>query len=224
MDYKIHYSQRRKTLRITVERDRSVTVQAPEHYPVEKIENWLEKKIEWIKSKQEHPQKYPTPVPVKDFVSGSSFMFMGNKYLLEITSLPNKQHFYFDNKFYVNVDYKQKAESLLEKWYRQQARASLIPKIEFYAKNLGVNYKRVAISKLKYRWGSCSPSGNLNFNWRIIKAPIFVVNYILVHELAHLIELNHSAEFWNIVSVQVPDYQKAIAWLKDNGLLLEMDF
>ncbi|MDR0865234.1 MAG: M48 family metallopeptidase, partial [Candidatus Symbiothrix sp.] len=80
------------------------------------------------------------------------------------------------------------------------------------------------ISEMKYRWGSCTPQNNLNFNWRIVKAPLFVIRYIVVHELTHLIESNHTPTFWNILSIQVPDYQKAKDWLKTNGHLLEVDF
>ena len=77
---------------------------------------------------------------------------------------------------------------------------------------------------MRYRWGSCTPKNNLNFNWRIIKAPLFVIRYIVVHELIHLIESNHTPKFWNILSIQVPDYQKAKDWLKRNGHLMEVDF
>ena len=77
---------------------------------------------------------------------------------------------------------------------------------------------------MKYRWGSCTPKNNINFSWRIIKAPMFVIRYIVVHELTHLIESNHTPTFWNILSIQVPDYQKAKDWLKNKGYLLEVDF
>ena len=86
------------------------------------------------------------------------------------------------------------------------------------------DFKRVLISDLKVRWGSCTPNSNLNFNWRIIKAPSVVIDYLIVHELAHLIESNHTPRFWNIVSVQVPRAEWAKQWLLENGDLLEIDF
>jgi predicted metal-dependent hydrolase len=89
---------------------------------------------------------------------------------------------------------------------------------------LGVTYNQILISDLKYRWASCTPKNNLNFNWRIIKAPIFVVDYLIVHELAHLIEPNHTPAFWNIVAVQVPRHELAKEWLRKHGSLLEEDF
>ena len=77
---------------------------------------------------------------------------------------------------------------------------------------------------MKYRWASCTPKGNVYFNWRIIKAPIFVIEYLIVHELAHLRVSDHSPEFWNIVSIQVPSYDDAKNWLRENGNILEVDF
>ncbi|MBU4138749.1 MAG: M48 family metallopeptidase, partial [Euryarchaeota archaeon] len=73
----------------------------------------------------------------------------------------------------------------------------------------------------RYRWGSCTVNNNINFNWRLIKAPMFVIDYIIVHELAHLIETNHTPKFRNIVRAQSPTMEKAKAWLKENGQLLE---
>jgi len=89
---------------------------------------------------------------------------------------------------------------------------------------MGVNFNHILISDLKVRWGSCTPAGNLNFNWRILKAPGFVIDYVIVHELAHLREANHTPRFWNIVSVQVPQWEQAKNWLREHGDLLEVDF
>ncbi len=79
----------------------------------------------------------------------------------------------------------------------------------------------VKIVDNRYRWGSCTLKNNVNFNWRLIKAPMFVIDYVIVHELAHLIEANHTPRFWNIVRTQAPTMEKAKAWLKENGGLLE---
>ena len=86
---------------------------------------------------------------------------------------------------------------------------------------MGVRYNDILISDLKYRWGSCTPKNNLNFNWRLIKAPMRVIEYIIVHELTHLLEPNHTADFWAIVRNQLPDYLKSKEWLKRAVSLLE---
>ncbi len=80
------------------------------------------------------------------------------------------------------------------------------------------------VSDLKYRWGSCTPKDNLNFNWKLIKAPMLVIDYVIVHELAHFLEHNHTSTFWNIVNTQVPYHFKAKRWLKEHGEILENNF
>jgi predicted metal-dependent hydrolase len=96
--------------------------------------------------------------------------------------------------------------------------------IKSLADHLGVKFHKVTISDLKYRWGSCTPTHTLNFNWRLIKAPRTVIDYVVVHELAHLLEPNHTPRFWNIIETQVPGHLKAKNWLKAHGAVLESDF
>ncbi len=81
----------------------------------------------------------------------------------------------------------------------------------------------VRIVDNRYRWGSCTPRDYVHFNWRLIKAPMVVIDYVIVHELAHLMEANHTARFWNIVRTQSPTMDKARAWLKEHGQLLEQE-
>ncbi len=88
---------------------------------------------------------------------------------------------------------------------------------------MGVAYDRIMISDLKVRWASCTPKNNLNFNWRIVKAPAFVIDYLIVHELAHLLEPNHTDRFWTIVAVQIPHFATAKDWLREHGAALEED-
>lgn len=107
-----------------------------------------------------------------------------------------------------------------EKLYRQQAREVFALKTDYYAKNMGVAYGRISIRDQKTRWGSCSAEGNLNFNWRLVMAPAGVLDYVVVHELAHRKEMNHSAAFWEVVEETMPEYKKYRKWLKENGQTL----
>jgi predicted metal-dependent hydrolase len=84
-------------------------------------------------------------------------------------------------------------------------------------------FNRAKIMDSKYQWGSCTPQDNVNFNWRLIKAPMAVIDYVIVHELAHLLESNHTPRLGNIIRAQIADTEKAKAWLKENGALLELD-
>lgn len=103
---------------------------------------------------------------------------------------------------------------------RRLARTVFEQKVSLYAKLMQVSYGRITIRDQKTRWGSCSSSGNLNFNWRLILAPEEVLDYVVIHELAHRKEMNHSARFWAHVAAMMPDYRKQCQWLKQNGDLL----
>lgn len=104
-----------------------------------------------------------------------------------------------------------------EKLYRNQARNVFEQKVAYYARLMNVTYGRIAIRDQKTRWGSCSSEGNLNFNWRLIMAPAGVLDYVVIHELAHRKEMNHSKAFWSVVEQIMPDYKKYRNWLKENG-------
>lgn len=104
-----------------------------------------------------------------------------------------------------------------QRLYRDKAREIFEQKVSYYAQMMGVSYGRIAIRDQKTRWGSCSGEGNLNFNWRLIFAPAGVLDYVVVHELAHRKEMNHSPRFWKVVEDTMPEYRKYQRWLKENG-------
>ena len=104
--------------------------------------------------------------------------------------------------------------------YIKIARDIFTRKTEYYARIMGVSYGRISIREQKTRWGSCSSQGNLNFNWRLIFAPENVLDYVVVHELAHRKEMNHSKAFYAIVESVLPDYRVSRKWLRDNGDVL----
>jgi predicted metal-dependent hydrolase len=222
IEYSIKYSTR-KTLSIIVERDRTVVVRAPIDTSPELIEREISKRKFQIFQKINHPQKYETPRSRKEFVSGESLLFFGKYYHLTLVD-QEIEGIEFDNKFLISRGKQQKARQLFRVWYLKQAEEHIIPRVKQFAGQLGVNFKKISILDLKYRWGSCTPKDNINFNWRLVKAPGFVIDYIIVHELVHLLESNHTPRFWNIVSVQLPNYEKAKEWLKENGDLLEGAF
>lgn len=223
MEYTVTYSNRRKGIRITVERDRSVVVVAPTGTSAAVIAQVVATQTIKIQNRVNHEQKYPDPRPISEFVSGESLLFLGRTYPLTVTEEPIAG-VRFDDHFYVGRQHQQQANALLKDWYLEQARHWLTPKIEQYADRLGVVYKQIRVTDLRYRWGSCTPANSIHFNWRLIKAPMSVIEYIIVHELAHLIEPNHTPAFWTIVSVQLPQFEKAKEWLKQNGHQLEIDF
>jgi predicted metal-dependent hydrolase len=109
------------------------------------------------------------------------------------------------------------ARPALEGWLRARARVAIVSRVEARAKEMGLIYGRVAIRDQQTRWGSCSQPGNLNFNWRLLLAPPAVLDYVVVHELAHRVEMNHSTRFWRIVAHYCPDFATHRTWLREHG-------
>ena len=115
-------------------------------------------------------------------------------------------------------DYEQ--NQALEAQYRKEARRRITERAAYFAEKMGVDYGRIAIKAAKTRWGSCSARGNLNFHWKLILMPPAILDYVVVHELAHRIEMNHSPRLWAQVERILPDYRERRRWLKENGGLI----
>ncbi len=109
---------------------------------------------------------------------------------------------------------------VVERFLIDRAGEMLAARAELWSKAIGIDYLRLSVRDQRTRWGSCSSTGNLNFNWRLVMAPVAVLDYVVVHELMHRREMNHSPSFWKGVEEQCPDYRLHRSWLKQNGLLL----
>jgi len=222
LDYKIKRSSKRKKLTITVERDRSVVVHAPIMTSEEKIRQIVKSKRHWIYQKTRHAQKYkelPHP-PGKELLNGESALYLGRYYQIEIIHNDTTK-IQFEQRFLISISLLSDGKNNLRNWYIDRAKKKILPRVKLFANNLGVEYSKAKIVDNRYRWGSCTTNDNVNFNWRLIKAPMYIVDYVIVHELAHLLEANHTPRFWNIVRAQSPKMEKAKQWLLEHGQILE---
>ena len=129
----------------------------------------------------------------------------------------------FPRRFLIPSAQQGKRKAVLRDWYVTRANETILPRVKRYAKALGVAVGEASIVDNRYRWGSCTVKDNVSFNWRLIKAPMFVIDYVIVHELTHLMEGNHTPRFWNIVRANCPTAEKAKIWLKEHGQMLEED-
>jgi predicted metal-dependent hydrolase len=224
LDYKIVRSPKRKKLTITVERDRSIIVHAPAGASEATVRQVVDAKRQWLFEKLHHPQKYMDQphAPGKELVSGESMPYLGRNYRIELVD-SDSRNIRFDQKFFVPKSLASKRERAFRQWYEEKACERILPRVRQTAKALGVTLNEAKIIDSRFRWGSCTPKDNVNFNWRLIKAPMFVIDYVIAHELAHLMEAHHTPRFWNIVKVQVPSMEKSKAWLKEHGQFLEQD-
>jgi predicted metal-dependent hydrolase len=211
----------RHTIGITVERDRRVVVRAPVRAREETVSAVVETKRFWIWQKLRDPQKYLAAPQAKEFVAGETFLYLGQGFPLRLVTADSPPLRFTGRQFELARTERQHGRSLFRDWYLAEAKTHLVPRVAELAKSLGVAFSRISIRDIKYRWGSCTPGGTLVFNWRIVQAPPVVIDYLVVHELAHLLEQNHSPEFWNIVQVHAPAATKARAWLRNHGHRLD---
>jgi predicted metal-dependent hydrolase len=222
LSFQIVYS-RRKTLELSVERDKWIIVRAPEGTSEETIHQAVEAKRFWLFQKVNSEQKYSERAAQKEFVSGETIQYLGRNYRLDVTD-SDVDGVTFQSRFEISRKSQPNAADLFRMWYLKRAEERIPRRAKYFAETLGVRFNRILISDMRVRWGSCTPKSNLNFNWRLMKAPTAVIDYVIVHELAHLIEPNHTRRFWNIVSIQVPRFDWAREWLRKHGEMLETDF
>ncbi|MGY1846967.1 M48 family metallopeptidase [Blastococcus sp. SYSU DS1021] len=223
LKYEVIYSPRRKTVGITVERDGRLVVRAPSGVDDEALSRAIASRERWIAEKLSHPQKYPpTPAPRKELVSGESMLFQGHEYRVELVDT-NTKDIRFEGAFLVPRSLGEDARAAFRSWYQAAASEHLLPRLEDWATRLGVRPSRTRITDDRFRWGSCSSSGSIGINWRLIKAPTSVSDYVLAHELAHLLESAHGARFWSIVRAHVASAESSRRWLREYGHILEQE-
>jgi hypothetical protein len=159
---------------------------------------------------------------VPTYANGKAFWYLGNIYSLEIVTKADVS-LRLDGKFFLAQTALPKAGAIFTQWYKEQARQAIGQRVQQLAVKHGFKYKQIKITSAQGRWGSCNSQGTLCFTWRLIMAPPAEIDYVVVHELVHLVERNHSKAFWEKVAAILPDYKAKRKWLKDNWLLLKLE-
>lgn len=212
---------RRRTLGLQITRDAMLVIRAPFRLPEKDIRYFIDRQMPWILQKHKEMREFQTSKPVREFKEGEIFSFLGAEYTLTKSSDTIRRVILEDEKLALSAKYFEKAEKFLEKFYREEAYEYLSDRTRYFAKVMGLQYSKIKLGTASTRWASCGPTGNLNFNWKLIMAPREVVDYVVVHELAHITHKNHSARFWALVGRYCPDYLRLRNWLKKNGASLE---
>ncbi|MBN2323190.1 MAG: M48 family metallopeptidase [Spirochaetes bacterium] len=210
---------KRKTLSIEVTRDARLLVRAPLRMPRETIDRFVAQKRGWIEKKKREAQKKRASAAPKRFEKGEKYLYLGRSYPLKIVE-NGKMSLSFSDGFVLSVNRWADARMLFVEWYKARATEVIQERLLYYADLSGIEYTLFRITSAQKRWGSCNSRGNLHFAWRLVMAPLDVVDYVVVHELAHIVEKNHSARFWHRVECILPDYRTRRAWLKKNGTIL----
>lgn len=213
---KIHklVRSKRKTLSLIVELDGTLTVRAPLRMKEDDIRGFVDEKKNWIQRKQ---AKVKTEaLAPRQYADGETFPFLGKQIPLRLV-MDQKPALVLDKSFKLTSSALPRAKSVFTDWYREEARRFLTGRVEYFAQEYGFTVKKIRISSARTRWGSCSSKGTLSFAWRLVLAPLEVIDYVVVHELCHMREMNHSRAFWALVASILPDYKKQRTWLKQNG-------
>ena len=211
----------RRSIALEVAPDGSLIVRAPHFLRETEIRDFISSKRVWIDKVCDRAAVRFARFQPKQYIEGEKFLYLGNEYELHI--VPDMSgKLIFEDRFILNGRYLSKARVLFERWYREEAFMLFTLRCKFYAGNMRVRYNSIDLSSAKQRWGSCQQNGRLRFNWRLIMAPKDIVDYVVVHELAHLVELNHSGRFWAVVDKTVPNRREAKQWLRENQFRLSL--
>jgi predicted metal-dependent hydrolase len=211
---------KRRTIAIIIERDGTLTVRAPIRVSQTQIAAFIQEKSAWIVKTREK-LKSIVEIPAKSYTNGEKFPFLGSCFNLKLVP-PQRPSLKFDNGFTLSHTAQKKGEATFTRWYKDQAYKIISERVEKYAKLYNFTPKQVKITSAKTRWGSCSPNGTLNFTWRLVMAPLEVIDYVVVHELVHLNIKNHSSKFWKAVEKIYPTYKQQRKWLRENGEKLNL--
>jgi len=212
---------RRKTLTLQISSDATLTIRAPLFVSMRHIEKLITEKIHWIQKKQKEAQEKYVKISKKEYRDDETFLYLGKEYPLKIVNKQNTS-LVFQEGFFLKRNAVEKGKKVFTHWYKEKAREKITERVSLYAHKERFRFKSIRISSAHTRWGSCGSHGNLNFNWRLLMAPLSVIDYVVVHELAHLVHKNHSKKFWDYVEILMPGYIKEKQWLKDHGYMLQI--
>lgn len=221
LTFEVRRSPKRKTIGITVDRAGDLRLDVPVGVSRSLIEDVAEEKLFWVYKKLAEKGLYQRPRNRKEFVNGEGFTYLGRSYRLLLTrnvqQRKDKPLKLANGRFLLLASEKERGRRHFINWYRSVGSVWLKRRVQLYQERLGVEARKVEVRDLGYRWGSCGEKGSLNFHWHTVLLPPPIADYVIIHELAHLIEKHHTLKFWGLVERVLPDYQARKQWLAENG-------
>jgi predicted metal-dependent hydrolase len=209
-NYQLKKNSRSRSIRISIDSKGQVLVSAPKLYPNLIIEKFLKQQESWVLTKQAQVKKLQTKINENEiYIFGEKFKIIVRADQKNISGISIE-----GQELIINQVTPGSYQNKLERFLKNTATKYLTQKTAILAEKMNINYQRIGIRQQKSRWGSCSSQGNLNFNWRLVHYPPTVINYVIVHELAHRQQANHSKKFWLLVEKFDPHYKKHRAALK----------
>ena len=218
--YQLTY-KKRKSLGIYVDAYGNIELRVPRSTSDEAIENLLMKKWSWVISKHKEARERTRGFKEKTYDDGEHFMYLGVNYPIQIildeTEKKGKVVFEHDTlKLTVKAPDEELMKKLMQRFYKQQCRKLVDERIRRYQPNFKVKPKDFKINGDKRTWGTCNSLREMTFNWKLAMAPPAVIDYIVIHEMCHMVHLNHDRSFWRLVGKLMPNYQEKEAWLQQS--------
>jgi predicted metal-dependent hydrolase len=221
----IHYTlkksrKRRKTISLQIGNKSELVIAAPHFTPISEINRFVQEKQNWIHQAIQKNKEALIKNKAKEYIPGERFYYLGESFPLETFSEKNEREglVFWDNRFYLNAPgVLAKKREYFIRWYKRKAKEYFTERVNFYSRELNLRAKSVKITSAEKRWGSCSGKDNLSFSFRLIMAPPAVIDYVVVHELMHIKEKNHSSRFWQLMESAMPQYKLHRSWFKDNN-------
>jgi predicted metal-dependent hydrolase len=214
IEYWLTYAER-ESLAIHILPDTQVTVEAPLGSDFAEIEKRIRKRAAWIVRQQRNFRRYSFDIPPRQYVSGESYRHLGRQYQLKVLQSEDNQESVTMDREYILVTARDKndrasVKNLLNKWYRQQCLKVFSEQIEAWCprfERYAIKRPHVLIRRMRSQWGSCTAAGKMTLNIKLIQVPRQFIDYVIVHELCHLVEHNHSASFYALLSRIMPDWE-----------------
>jgi predicted metal-dependent hydrolase len=208
ISYWIERGQRHRTVAIAVDPERGIRVRAPQGTPVTRLDHIVRLKAKWIINKRrQHEDLPPRPTP-REFVNGETFLYAGRQYRLKLVpsaECTDQRVRLVGARMHVCAG--ARIRQFIVAWYRQRAEECIDSRMHVWAERLNAFPRRVSVREQRARWGSADVRGNLRFNWRIVQAPTRLLDYVIAHELVHLLHHDHTREFWSTLGRVMPDYE-----------------
>jgi hypothetical protein len=223
LTYRIQRSKRRSTVSIAVVPKQGLVVTAPEQAGTQRLDELVRRKGAWIVRRLKHQSELPPALPEREFVSGESFRYLGRQYRLQVRAgTPAGQVRLRGSYLEMHLEMPApnrtpSACQALVEWYRAKARDYLPRRAASWANKLGLPNPRIVVAEAPKRWGSTTKTGTVRINWRILQCPATLVDYVLAHELVHLIHEDHSRAFWATLGRIMPDYEQRKRRLRELG-------
>jgi predicted metal-dependent hydrolase len=220
---KLIRSTRSRRICIRVDRH-GISVLSPVSEDVRKIRNFISDNDTCILNKSKFYVKLNNKLEYGP-LQNDEIIYLGTKYKIEFVKDTFQYSILSENlmKITFHVKDRRTRKTNIMNWYREQTKKLLDNKVPFFGNRLSISYGNVRIRSQKSRWGSCSKEGNLNFNLLLSALPVNIIDYIIIHELFHIVEFNHSNHFWKLVEHAFPSYKDCGRWLKNNGAYVQLD-